>query len=132
LSALFDTSVVVDYLYGRNPAEAAFERFAHRAITITSWVEIMVAAPDRLSKQTRDFLRTFEKLAVDAAIADHALALMQKYSRLQSRHAIPWATARVNRLVYVTADFPVADSGDDSLWIPYRTTRRGARSSPAR
>lgn len=126
MSALFDTGVLLDYLRGVKPADAAVERFQHRAITVTTWVEILDAAPERLTKRTRDFLRTFERLAINEGIADRALTLMQRHQRLQIRHAIAWATAQANGLVYVTTELPKLSVGDDGVYVPYRVrTPRG-------
>jgi predicted nucleic acid-binding protein len=119
VSAVFDTGVVVDYLRGAKAAAGAFKRFPHRAITVTTWVEVMAAAPAALSLETREFLRTFERLAISEAISDRALALMEKHPGLKLRHAIPWATAVANELIYITCDLP-EDWADKSLWIPYR------------
>ena len=119
MSAVFDTAVVVDYLRGTKPAAGAFKRFPHRAITVTTWVEVMAAAPAALSLETREFLRTFERLAISEAISDRALVLMEKYSGLELRHAIPWATAVSNELIYINCELP-EEWADRSLWIPYR------------
>ena len=119
MSAVFDTSVVVDYLRGARPAASAFRRFPHRAITVTTWVEVMAEAPAALSLETREFLRTFERLAISEAISDRALALMEKHPGLKLRHAIPWATAVANELMYITCDLP-QEWGDRGLWIPYQ------------
>jgi predicted nucleic acid-binding protein len=124
LSALFDTSVVLDYLRGIKPADAAFERFQQRAITVTTWVEVAMASPVGLVEQTRDFLQTFRRIQITDAVGDRALALMERYSRLRLRHALPWAAAQVHSLVYVTADFPKLGVSDVSLHIPYRAGRR--------
>ena len=77
MSAVFDTGVVVDYLRGYKPAMSAFQRFPHRAIPVATWVEIMAETPDGLSVQTREFLRTFERLAISEGISDRALTLGQ-------------------------------------------------------
>lgn len=127
LSALFDTSLVIDYLTGTDPADAALERYSHRAITVTTWVEVMSVAPPDLISETRDFLRTFERLAISETIADRAFLLIQQHPRLTLRHALPWATAQVNSLVYVTADFPKMAVADQQLWVPYRTRRGRGR-----
>jgi predicted nucleic acid-binding protein len=119
VSAVFDTSIVADYLRGAKPAASAFKRFPHRAITVTTWVEIMAEAPAALSLETREFLRTFERLAISEAISDRALTLLEKHSGLKLRHAIPWATAVANELIYITCDLP-PEWGDKSLWVPYR------------
>jgi hypothetical protein len=119
VSAVFDTGVVVDYLRGAKPAASAFRRFPHRAITVTTWVEVMAEAPTALCLETREFLRTFERLAISEAISDRALALMEQYSGLKLRHAIPWATAVANDLIYIACDLP-QEWGGKSLWVPYR------------
>ena len=119
MSAVFDTSIVVDYLRGYKPTVSAFQRFPHRAITVATWVEIMAETPEGLSVATREFLRTFERLAISEGISDRALALMQKHPGLKLRHAIPWATALANELIYITRDLP-EEWADKGLWIPYR------------
>src|SRR5262249_33998740 len=128
MSAVYDTSVLVDYLNGVKQARAALSEFRHRSITVTTWIEVMAAAPDRLEAQTRNFLRSFERLAINEAIADRALALMQRHREITVRHALPWATAQVNTLVYVTADFPKLAIRDPSVVIPYRDTRNARRT----
>lgn len=130
MSALFDTSVVLDYLRGIEPADVAFDRFEHRAIMVTTWIEVMNAAPPTLFATTRDFLQNFERMSITEAIADRALALMQQHERLRLRHAVPWAAARVNALVYVTADFPKLDVPEEGLWVPYR--KRGKHATRPR
>lgn len=119
MSAVFDTSLVVDYLRGFKPAAGAFKRFPHRAITVATWVEVMAEAPPDLSVKTREFLRTFERLAISEGISDRALALIEKHPGLKLRHAIPWATALANELIYITRDLP-QEWTDKGLWIPYR------------
>ncbi len=124
VSAVFDTSVLVDYLRGSKQANAVFTQFPHRSITVTTWIEVMAAAPVSLGAPTRDFLRAFERLAINEAIADRALALMQLHRELGIRHALPWATAQVNTLLYVTADFPKLATRDPSVRVPYLAHRK--------
>lgn len=120
MSVVFDTCLLVDYLRGVPQAHAAFETYPHRSITVLSWVEVMSAAPEDVGPQTRDFLRGFERLAINEAIADRALSLIQRHSQLTMRHALPWATAQSNSLTYVTPDFPKVAVRDGSVLIPYR------------
>lgn len=123
MSVVFDTSLLVDYLRGIAQANVVFAEHPHRAITVTTWVEVMAASPERLRGQTRDFLRTFERLAINEAIADRALALLQRHPAIDMRHALPWATAQVNSLIYVTASFPKLNVRDASVRVPYKTPR---------
>jgi len=124
MTAVFDTTLVVDYLRGVKRALEAFGQFPDRAITVGSWVEIMSAAPSRLEPQTREFLRGFERLAINEAIADRALALMQQHERLSIQQALAWATAQINNSVYVTVDFPRLTAPDPTVYVPYRRSDR--------
>ena len=126
MTAVFDTALVVDYLRGVKRALEAFGQFPDRAITVGTWVEIMREAPSRLEPQTREFLRGFERLAINEAIADRALALMQQHDRLSLQQALAWATAQINNSVYVTVDFPRLTAPDPTVYVPYR---RGDRKS---
>lgn len=128
MSAVVDTSLLVDYLRGISRAKAALVELAHPAITVTTWIEVMSAAPEHLETQTRNFLRRFERLAINEAIADRALALMQRYTELGMRYALPWATAQVNTLIYVTVDFPKLAVRDPGVLIPYRDAHKVSRA----
>jgi hypothetical protein len=120
MTAVFDTALVIDYLRGVKRAQAAFAEFPDRAITVDTWVEVMREAPHHLEPQTREFLRGFERLAINEAIADRALALLQQHARLNIRHAIPWATAQINSSIYVAVDFPQLTAEDPTVYVPYR------------
>lgn len=123
MTAVFDTGLVIDYLRGVKRAQEAFAQFPDRAITVGTWVEVMKEAPARLEPQTREFLRGFERLAINEAIADRALALIQEHGQLDIRQALSWATAQINSSVYVSVDFPRLSGQDATVHVPYR--RRG-------
>jgi hypothetical protein len=129
MTAVFDTALVIDYLRGVKRAQEAFAQFPDRAITVGSWVEVMKEAPPNLAPQTREFLRGFERLAINEAIADRALELLQQHSQLDIHHAFPWATAQINSSVYVAVDFPRLATQDPTVWVPYR--RRSVDSERA-
>ena len=120
MSAVFDTALLIDYLRGVKKALEAFAQFPDRAITVGTWVEVMTQAPPRLEPQTREFLRGFERLAINEAIADRALALIQQFPPLTIQHAIPWATAQINSSIYVSIEVPRLTGTDSSLYVPYR------------
>jgi predicted nucleic acid-binding protein len=125
MTAVFDTSVLVDYLRGVEQAKAALADFPHASIMVTTWIEVLAAAPRHLEAETRSFLRSFERLAINEAIADRALVLMENNADLGVRHALPWATAQINTLVYVTSDFPKCANPDPGVVIPYEQPRIG-------
>ena len=123
MAAVFDTALVIDYLRGVKRAQEAFAQFPDRAITVGSWVEVLMEAPRNLEPQTREFLRGFERLAINEAIADRALELIQQHPQLNIRHAFPWATAQINSSIYVSVDFPRLAAQDATVWVPYRNKR---------
>ncbi len=84
----------VDCLRGIPQAQAVFEKYPsldHRAHLGRGHVRFPRGPRD----PTRDFLRGFERLAINEAIADRALSLIQRYERITMRHALPWATAQL-------------------------------------
>lgn len=121
--ALFDTTMVIDYLDGDKKAQAAFAQYPHRSISVVTWIEVMAAAPDDMHEHTRHFLRSFERLAMNEAIADRAFVLMQTHREQSLRRLIPWATAQANALLFVTADPPRTLSEDAGVLVPYRSRR---------
>jgi hypothetical protein len=123
MAAVFATALVIDYLRGVKRAQEAFAQFPDRAITVGSWVEVLMEAPRNLEPQTREFLRGFERLAINEAIADRALELIQQHPQLNIRHAFPWATAQINSSIYVSVDFPRLAAQDATVWVPYRNKR---------
>jgi hypothetical protein len=51
--------------------------------------------------------------------SERTLAPMEKHSNLKLRHAIPWATAAANELIYITRDLP-EEWSDKTPSVPYR------------
>ena len=85
--------------------------------------EVMAEAPDDMHEHTRHFLRGFERLAMNEAIADRAFVLMQTHGEPSLRRLIPWATAQVNALLFVTADPPRTHGDDAGVLVPYQSRR---------
>lgn len=106
MSALLDTGVLLDYLAGFPAAAECLGRYPNSAISVLTWVELMAAAPPKHAEATRDFLRRFERLAINEAIADRAAQLIGMHPALSLRGALAYGTARINSLTYVTADAP--------------------------
>jgi hypothetical protein len=119
VKALFDTNVLIDYLNTVSEARTEIGRYPDKAISIMSWMEVLVgAAPDK-EAGTRAFLERFEVVHLDQRIADDAIALRRKH-RMKLPDAIIWATARMQGLMLVTRntkDFPRNDPG---VRMPYK------------
>lgn len=125
-SALIDTGLLLDYLAGEPRAKRAIEPYAHRSISVVTWLELMAHCPPALLESTRGFLRSFERLSVSESIADEALRLMHQRSGLPLQRALTWATANVNQLRFVTADAAHVNKDDTNVVLPYRRRKAPA------
>jgi predicted nucleic acid-binding protein len=110
---LFDTNILIDHLNAKAEARAELGRFSEKAISIITWMEVMVGAADKVAAPTRSFLARFDTLGVDFAIAERAVEI-RKTRRIKLPDAIIWATAQQHGLLLVTRntkDFPATDPG---------------------
>ena len=119
VKALFDTNILVDYLNAVPEAHAEFQRYTEKAISIITWMEVMVGADGDLEAPTRHFLNSFDIVAVDEQVAERAVGLRRAH-RIRLPDAIIWATAQAHAMLLVTRntkDFPANDPG---VRAPYR------------
>ncbi|HEX4199775.1 MAG TPA: type II toxin-antitoxin system VapC family toxin [Caulobacteraceae bacterium] len=119
VKALFDTNILIDFLNGVEEARAELANYDDSAISVVSWMEVMVGAPDGAKDGTKAFLSTFQLIGLDEPVAEAAVALRRSH-RIKLPDAIVWASARVNGRLLVTRnerDFPTSDPGVRS---PYR------------
>ena len=113
VKALFDTNILVDYLNAVPQARNEFQRYTEKAISIITWMEVMVGADGDLEAPTRHFLHSFDIVPVDEPIAERAVGLRRSH-RIKLPDAVIWATAQVHAMLLVTRntkDFPVGDPG---------------------
>ncbi len=115
---LLDTNILIDYLRGIPAALAVCNQHSDRAISIITWMEVIVGATSENEDQTRAFLRNFHTLPLSSAIAERAV-LIRRGSRLKLPDAIIQATAEeFSRILLTrnTRDFP---PGTPGIQIPY-------------
>lgn len=113
VGALFDTNILIDHLNAVPQARQEIERFESRAVSIITWMEVMVGANADLVEPTRRFLEGFKVVALDDEIASHAVALRRSH-RIKLPDAVIWATARATGRLLITRntkDFPTDDPG---------------------
>jgi predicted nucleic acid-binding protein len=119
VKALFDTNILVDYLNAVPEAGAELQRYTEKAVSIVTWMEVMVGADQDLEAATRSFLHGFDIVAVDEQIAERAVSLRRSH-RIKLPDAVIWATAQVHAMLLVTRntkDFPDNDPG---VRAPYK------------
>jgi predicted nucleic acid-binding protein len=118
VKALFDTNILIDFLNAIPQAKQEINLYREKAISIVTWMEVLVGAPAAVEQATRDFLAGFEVVGLEGTIAEGALAL-RKVHPIKLPDAIIWACAQETGSLLVTRnrkDFP---SGDPSVRIPY-------------
>jgi predicted nucleic acid-binding protein len=119
VKALFDTNILIDYLNAVDEAKTEFNLYDQKAISIVTWMEVLVGADPDVADATRRFLGGFQLLGLDAAVAEKAVQLRQAH-RMRLPDAIIWATADVHDMLFVTRntkDFPSELPG---VRVPYR------------
>ena len=117
--ALFDTNILVDYLNGIPQAKAELGRYADKAISIITVMEVLIGETPESEAPIRQFLNGFQHLAIEAAVSDAAIDLRRQH-KIKLPDAIIWATAQVHGRVLVTRntkDFPARSPG---VHVPYR------------
>jgi hypothetical protein len=119
VKALFDTNILVDFLLNVPAARQEFARYEKPAISVMTWIEVMVGATPEEQPEMRRFLGRFEQIALDPAVSEEAVRLRRAH-RLKLPDAIIWASARQTGRLLVTRntkDFPPDDPG---VREPYR------------
>lgn len=119
MKALFDTNILLDYLNGIDKARSEIERYRHRAISMVSWMEVMVGTADEHRQATESFLASFQLVDIDKPVAEEAVRL-RRLHRLMLPDAIVWASARVGDWLLVTRDAKDLPADDPGVRIPYR------------
>ncbi|MGB5737446.1 MAG: type II toxin-antitoxin system VapC family toxin [Thiohalocapsa sp.] len=118
VKALFDSNILIDYLNGIVAARDEIGRYQRPSISLITWMEVLVgAAPDETAP-VRTFLRRFECIGIDSAVAECAVELRQA-KHLKLPDAIIRATAMQHSALLVTRntkDFPDDEPG---IRVPY-------------
>ncbi|HET6469897.1 MAG TPA: type II toxin-antitoxin system VapC family toxin [Geminicoccaceae bacterium] len=119
VKALFDNNILIDFLNAAPEARDELARHPEKAISVITWMEVMVGAPPAADTATRDFLHEFHLIELDDKIAERAVSL-RRAQRLELPDAIVWASAQIHGMLLVTRnskDFPQDDPG---VRMPYR------------
>ena len=119
IEAVFDTTILIDYLLGRDEAQQEFDRYSRRGISIVTWMEQQVESRTEAEADVIDlFLREFRVFEITRQVARRA-AEIQRRTRVRLPNAIIWATAQMESAPLVTrntSDFP---ADDPAIRSPY-------------
>jgi predicted nucleic acid-binding protein len=117
--ALFDSNILVDFLRDVAEARAELGRYEDRAISIVTWIEVMVGAGPETEQGTREFLSSFEVVDLQAAVAEDA-ARLRRAHRMKLPDAIIWASARQTGRLLVTRNTKNFPADDPGVREPYK------------
>lgn len=118
VSVLFDTNILIDYLNGIEQAKIELDRYSDKAISLITWMEVMVGATPETEGIIKGFLNGFDNLPVDGQVAELAVVLRKKH-KIKLPDAIVWATAQVNRRLLVTRNTKDFSPDEPGVRVPY-------------
>jgi predicted nucleic acid-binding protein len=119
VSALFDTNILIDYLNGVEQAKTELDKYSDKAISLITWMEVMVGATPETENIVRGFLSGFVNLPIEERVSDVAVAL-RKQHKIKLPDAIVWATAQVNKRILVTRNTKDFSHDEPGVRVPYR------------
>ncbi|MEP6606829.1 MAG: type II toxin-antitoxin system VapC family toxin [Nitrosospira sp.] len=119
VSVLFDTNILIDYLKGVRQARTELERYSDKAISLITWMEVMVGASPETEEATRRFLNSFINLPIDDQVSSVAV-MLRKNHKIKLPDAIVWATAQVNKRIFVTRNIKEFLPEEPGIRIPYQ------------
>jgi len=116
---LLDSNVLIDVLRGEEPALRWLEsQCGHLAISVITWMEILVGCQPLETRKVEQWLERFERLELSQSIAHEAVRCRRERG-LKLPDAIILATARIHGCSLVTRntrDFPESLEG---VLMPY-------------
>ena len=118
VKALFDTNILVDYLNGIEAARIEIARYDEPAISIVTWMEVLVGAPPEAEPATSAFLDSFELVPIDQRVAERAVDLRRRL-RCKLPDAVILASAQIGARLLVTRDTRDFPRDDPGVRVPY-------------
>ena len=122
VKALFDTNILIDYLNGIPAAKTELDRYTgkdDKAISVITWMEVMVGTMPETEQVTRSFLASFQSLPIDTQVASRSVEI-RKTHKIKLPDAIVWATAQVNDRILVTRNTKDFAEDEPGVRVPYR------------
>ena len=107
---LLDTNVLIDVLKGEATARDWLEEQQQPAVSVITWIEVLVGCRTAESQAVEAWLDSFERLPLDRDVARESVQARQRHG-LKVPDAIILATARCHGLTLATRnskDFPLS------------------------
>jgi predicted nucleic acid-binding protein len=122
VKALFDTNILIDYLNGIPAAKTELDRYTgkdDKAISVITWMEVLVGTTPDTDNATRGFLAGFQSLPIDALVASRSVEI-RKSHKIKLPDAIVWASAQVHDRILVTRNTKDFAADEPGVRVPYR------------
>ncbi|MFN0148204.1 MAG: type II toxin-antitoxin system VapC family toxin [Dehalococcoidia bacterium] len=118
-SGVFDSMIVIDALNGIQGATAALEAAESPAISVVTWIEVMLGFRESaFEAEGRRFLTGFDLVPLSEGVAEEAVRIRRE-RRLKLPDAIILATSRHLGLPLLTRNTKDFDPGDPMIRVPY-------------
>ena len=107
---LLDTNVLIDVLKGEATARDWLQEQQQPAVSVITWIEVLVGCRTEESQAVEAWLDSFERLPLDRDVARESVQARQRHG-LKVPDAIILATARCHDLTLATRnskDFPLS------------------------
>ena len=119
IKAVFDTNILIDYLRGVPQAKIELDRYLDKAISVITWMEIMVGTTESNRDETRSALLDFLCLPITMDVAERAASIRNKRN-IKLPDAIIQATAEIEDRLLVTRNVRDFSAEDPGVRIPYQ------------
>jgi predicted nucleic acid-binding protein len=120
VKVLIDTNILIDYLNQIKSAKKELEKYSNKAISVITWMEVMVGASSEVEDLTKKFLNQFKLININQEISVRAVELRKKY-RIKLPDAIVWASAEIEGRILVTRNFKDFSKDEPGIYIPYKS-----------
>ncbi|MDX2503437.1 MAG: type II toxin-antitoxin system VapC family toxin [Gammaproteobacteria bacterium] len=120
VKALFDTNILIDYLNGIEFAEQELSLYDNRAISVVTWMEVMVSTNEKTEAGTRDWLQSvFTVIPLDEAISNMAV-IIRKSHKIKLPDAVIYATAQKSERLLISRNTKDFSLDDPMVRVPYK------------
>lgn len=118
VKVLFDTNILIDYLNGIPQARDEIARYSDKAISLITWMEVLVGATPQTEVVIQSFLNDFLTLAIDKAVGEIAVDIRQR-RKIKLPDAIVWATALANGRILISRNTKDFAGDEPGIRVPY-------------
>lgn len=115
---IFDTNILIDYLNGVEASILEIEDCDSKAISIITWMEVLVGVSEHEQGLIKDFLSNFKIINIDENIGQIAVSVRQKY-KIRLPDAVILATAIYTDGILVTRNTKDFANIKSHIKIPY-------------